>query len=214
MKGIIVGTIVGLAALTPFIPSAWAIHVADAKLHNGQVFVTGNQAQPSAPISWEGVAIGITSNAGGAFHFSTSNLPPDCVGTLTVGTEAIDVVIKNCTVGLTGVPKTGQTTIYAAGDDGDLQKGIALPSPRFTDNGNGTVTDNLTGLIWLKNANCIGASYPQLDQEGVPGDGAVDWSNALNFVAGINAGIYDCSDTSGDGGTHATTGVCRTSGNS
>ena len=25
---------------------------------------------------------------------------------------------------------------------------------RFTDNLNGTVTDNLTGLIWLKNANC------------------------------------------------------------
>ncbi len=30
------------------------------------------------------------------------------------------------------------------------------PEPRFTDNGNGTVTDNLTGLIWLKNANCFG----------------------------------------------------------
>ncbi|MCB0155913.1 MAG: DUF1566 domain-containing protein, partial [Anaerolineae bacterium] len=25
---------------------------------------------------------------------------------------------------------------------------------RFTDNGNGTVRDNMTGLIWLKNANC------------------------------------------------------------
>jgi hypothetical protein len=28
---------------------------------------------------------------------------------------------------------------------------------RFTDNGNGTVTDNLTGLVWLKNANCFGS---------------------------------------------------------
>ena len=36
------------------------------------------------------------------------------------------------------------------------QKGVAWPNPRFTDNGNGTVTDNLTGLIWLKNANCFG----------------------------------------------------------
>ncbi|MGC2061631.1 MAG: DUF1566 domain-containing protein, partial [Thermodesulfovibrionales bacterium] len=26
----------------------------------------------------------------------------------------------------------------------------------FTNNGNGTVTDNLTGLIWLKNASCFG----------------------------------------------------------
>ncbi|MBF0141265.1 MAG: DUF1566 domain-containing protein [Magnetococcales bacterium] len=53
------------------------------------------------------------------------------------------------------VPKTGQTTSYAAGDDGELQKGVVWPSPRFTDNGNGTVTDKLTGLIWLKNANCF-----------------------------------------------------------
>jgi hypothetical protein len=51
------------------------------------------------------------------------------------------------------VPKTGQTNSYATGDDGDLEKGVAWPSPRFTSNGNNTVTDNLTGLIWMKNAN-------------------------------------------------------------
>jgi hypothetical protein len=32
---------------------------------------------------------------------------------------------------------------------------VVWPIPRFTDNANGTVTDNLTGLIWLKNANCF-----------------------------------------------------------
>ena len=76
------------------------------------------------------------------------------------------------------VPRTGQTTSYAAGDDGALQKGVAWPNPRFTknvnaadDNGagggtagngicdgtetcNGTVTDNLTELTWLRNTNC------------------------------------------------------------
>jgi hypothetical protein len=58
---------------------------------------------------------------------------------------------------LAGVAKTGQSTLYAIGDDGDLQKGAVWPNPRFTDNNNnGTVTDNLTGLIWLKNANCFG----------------------------------------------------------
>ena len=31
-----------------------------------------------------------------------------------------------------------------------------LPLPRFVDNGNGTVTDMATGLIWLKNASCFG----------------------------------------------------------
>ena len=40
------------------------------------------------------------------------------------------------------VPKTGQTTSYATGDDGQLEKGVAWPYPRFTDNGDGTVTDN------------------------------------------------------------------------
>jgi hypothetical protein len=54
------------------------------------------------------------------------------------------------------LPKTGQTTIYTMGDDGHLQKGVAPPNPRFTDNEDGTVTDNLTGLIWLKNSNCFG----------------------------------------------------------
>jgi hypothetical protein len=56
----------------------------------------------------------------------------------------------------TQVPKTGQTTSYGTGSDGNLQKGVSWPSPRFADNGDGTVTDNLTGLVWLKNANCFG----------------------------------------------------------
>lgn len=52
------------------------------------------------------------------------------------------------------LPKTGQTQSYGDRDDGDLQKGVAWPDPRFTANGNGTVTDNLTGLIWLQDGNC------------------------------------------------------------
>ena len=53
------------------------------------------------------------------------------------------------------VAKTGQTTAYATGDDGSLQKGVAAPTPRFTDNGNGAVTDRLTGLVWLKDGICV-----------------------------------------------------------
>ncbi len=59
--------------------------------------------------------------------------------------------------------KTGQTTSYDANipsrDDGALQSGVTWPSPRFTDNGDGTVADNLTGLVWLKNANCFRQSH-------------------------------------------------------
>lgn len=63
------------------------------------------------------------------------------------------------------VSRTGQTTCYGlmgavidcagTGQDGEYQKGTPWPIPRFTDNGNGTVTDNMTGLIWLKSANCF-----------------------------------------------------------
>lgn len=74
------------------------------------------------------------------------------------------------------LPKTGQTTSYATGDDGDLQLGVAWPSPRFTDNGDGTVTDNLTGLMWAENANL---------------DGVKTWADALSYVNALNLAGYD-----------------------
>jgi quinol monooxygenase YgiN len=64
------------------------------------------------------------------------------------------------------VAKTGQTKCWdvtgkeiacqGSGMDGDLQKGVAWPDPRFTNHRNGTVTDHLTGLIWLHNADAFG----------------------------------------------------------
>ncbi len=73
--------------------------------------------------------------------------------------------------------KSGQALCYdssgtaiscsGTGQDGEYQKGIPYPDPRFIDNGDGTVTDNLTDLIWLKNANCFGP-------------GSVSWSEALS----------------------------------
>ena len=94
------------------------------------------------------------------------------------------------------VEKTGQTISHATGDDGDLQKGVAWPDPRFTDNENGTVTDNLTGLMWLKEANHIGENYPEFDNDGTAGNGAVTWQHALNFVGDMNAGSYsNCGHT-------------------
>ncbi|EDN69684.1 conserved hypothetical protein [Beggiatoa sp. PS] len=88
---------------------------------------------------------------------------------------------SGCSVAL---PKTGQTTSYAAGDDGDLQKGATLPTPRFTDNTDGTVTDNLTGLIWLKNANCFGEK---------------NWMTAISDANGLASGSCGLSDGSSAG---------------
>jgi hypothetical protein len=61
------------------------------------------------------------------------------------------------------VPQTGQTTSYAPEDDGDIQAGVEWPTPRFTNRGNGTVRDNLTGLFWLQDVDCGGNNKPWLD---------------------------------------------------
>src|SRR5262249_30061633 len=113
----------------------------------------------------------------------------------------ISVQVLNCTPAGGGAPapgpQTGQTTSFDANtlkrDDGALQKGVVLPRPRFNDNSNGTITDNLTGLIWLKNANCPGISRV--------------WQTALNDVVQLNTNgtmnSNNCGDTS-NGGSHQT----------
>ncbi len=65
----------------------------------------------------------------------------------------------------------------------------------YVDCGNGTVTDNRTGLVWLKDANCL---------RNAPGGGEVDWYTALEFVAGLKdttagslAETYDCGLSDG-----------------
>jgi len=88
------------------------------------------------------------------------------------------------------VEKTGQTTPSLPGDDGNLQKGVAWPNPRFTDNGDGTVKDNLTGLIWLKNANAFGERI---------------WSSALTDCNTLNSGEHDLTDGSVEGDWHLPT---------
>ncbi len=48
--------------------------------------------------------------------------------------------------------RTGQIVSYRQGDDGDLRKGAPWPDPRFAVEGD-CVTDNLTGLMWVRYAN-------------------------------------------------------------
>jgi len=84
------------------------------------------------------------------------------------------------------LPQTGQKTCYdingvviscaGTGQDGGIQAGVPWPNPRFIDHSNGTVTDNLTGLMWTKNAN-----LPETHRT---------WQQALDYVAGMNAGTY------------------------
>jgi hypothetical protein len=67
--------------------------------------------------------------------------------------------------------QTGQTTGFHQGDDGYLQVGVIIPSPRFIDNSDGTVTDRLTGLMWLKDVSCLGS---------------VNWATAFEQLNDLN----------------------------
>jgi hypothetical protein len=103
------------------------------------------------------------------------------------------------------LPQTGQTKCYShsssypwwneapcagTGQDGDAQAGLAWPSPRFTQNADTTVTDNLTGLVWIKDGNIMVSRDEGWDTHGTTNDGAVSWQHALNYVKKLNAENY------------------------
>ena len=69
------------------------------------------------------------------------------------------------------LPDTGQTlnATTTPGEDSDY----TLNAPSFTDNGNSTITDNVTGLMWQKTDN-----------------GESTWENAVTNAATVTAGGY------------------------
>jgi Protein of unknown function (DUF1566) len=93
--------------------------------------------------------------------------------------------------------RTGQILCYNAGgtvidcpgtgQDGAAQKGVTWPSPRFTNNNNGTVTDNLTGLIWLKVADYNSTTSTT---------GGAIWTVALTFCNTLESGQCGLTDGS------------------
>lgn len=93
---------------------------------------------------------------------------------------------------------TGQNIRYAAGDDGALQKGAVWPNPRFTDNANGTVTDNLTRLLWLKDANCLD-TVNDIERRQKSKYAVLDYNKALKWVNGLASGACGLSDSSRSG---------------
>ena len=94
-------------------------------------------------------------------------------------------------IGPAWVWRTGQTASYLPRDDGNLKIGAPWSVPRFIDHGDGTVTDRLTKLMWLKDWNCMETNYPDYSRAGW---GRVAWIPALEFVNAINRLVYSqCS---------------------
>lgn len=71
------------------------------------------------------------------------------------------------------LPSTGQSTL-STGDDGYYHIGVAAPSIRICDMNDGTLVDNMTGLIWIRNAGI----------SGIP----VTWQEGLDYIDGLNTG--------------------------
>jgi hypothetical protein len=84
-----------------------------------------------------------------------------------------------------GVPKTGQTTSYANYDDAwyvtNQNIGVPKSGAHYTNNGDGTITDNATGLEWVADPTAagVGGTYSWADAitacEGLTYAGHSDW---------------------------------------
>jgi len=83
------------------------------------------------------------------------------------------------------IPKTGQVNsqVVSLGDDGDLEKGIVWPNPRFYTDSSGAIVDNMTSLMWFPSA----------------GSTQRTWIDSINFIektlnpdtSGANLGYND-----------------------
>jgi hypothetical protein len=99
-----------------------------------------------------------------------------------------------------GLPDTGQTICYAAngsqipcdsvtcpGQDGFYATGCTLEG-RFVDNQDGTVTDNCTGLVWLKDtADVNGDGETNVND----GNDSATWCGALSFCENLSFAGHD-----------------------
>jgi len=79
---------------------------------------------------------------------------------------------------LFGLPKTGQVTSYTDYDDGYYEKGYPKTGVRFTDNGDGTITDNATGLMWASDGNGAGCNNGDF----INMANAITWAESLTFA--------------------------------
>lgn len=154
------------------------------------------QANTGAWLNTQGFS-NVQSSWGGSYWSSTSNnYLPDYAYFIYMWSEDIwpdfkgnnryAWPVRSGKIGIAGLWETGQTTCYddagnvvacaGTGQDGEIQAGVAWPNPRFTDNSDETVNDNLTGLMWTKNANLPGTNKT--------------WQEALDYVNGMNSGTY------------------------
>ena len=137
------------------------------------------------------------SNAGSKILFAFVKDNAENVTSSAGATVVIAGVPASPTIQL---PKTGQSLCYdtsgaaiqcnGSGQDGERQSGVPWPDLRFVDNGDGSILDKLTSLIWTKDGNLMQTRDPSFDADGTSGNGKVTWQHALDYVKKLNLENY------------------------
>ena len=148
---------------------------------NGFVGITGNKywsstTASSAPVNaW---AIDFFNNGRDIVSKSSSLLTLPVRGTTTSPAELWETGQAECYNTSGNIVSCAET-----GQDGEIKAGVSWPSPRFLDFGDGTIRDNLTGLIWIADPNTPGPSACG------PGVAKISYDSYL-FVQCLNNNSY------------------------
>ena len=143
---------------------------------------------------------------------------PDAPLTVVEFKTAIDAYSDSISVALAGgslspasdLLQTGQTTSYGPGSDGDLEKGTVQS---FTDNGDGTITDSATGLMWEKKEDLNGPLENCTSAEVCPNphdaDNLYTWTASGESLDGSVVSVFlaELNDVAG-GGVSCFAGHC------
>ncbi|MBI5635246.1 MAG: SBBP repeat-containing protein, partial [Nitrospirae bacterium] len=125
----------------------------------------------------------------------TSVTPADSTATVMDTLVTPGGVCSGVATAVAPLPLTGQSICFDeaglvtdctdTGQDGHIQAGVDWPLSRFAVNGDTTLRDNLTGLIWA----------PELETPTLTGTltctgGAMNWQAALDYVVCLNLSSY------------------------
>lgn len=125
-------------------------------------------------------------NATSKFHFSGEIDEVRIYNRALTPTEALwlNSLFDTSTNCLAPIAKSGQRYSFEFNDDGDLEPGVCVPDSRFVDHQDGTVTDRLTAVTWLRANDCIGP---------------LTWADALDALNDLAAPDCSLSDESESG---------------
>jgi hypothetical protein len=182
MKRYLAGVVTGLAIAGLLV---WI--VSDGRSAHGDVGATGYSVEDI----YRYIASNGATNPAEGDHPISPPGPPGSGAMHTLRDVMLSVKEKlPCRV--TGLPSTGQTKCYDEtgseidcssadypGQDGFYQAGCPTAG-RFTDNGDGTVLDNCTGLMWQKDTADVSGNGT------IGGEDQVSWKHALQYCEGLS----------------------------